>query len=888
MLCNPRPAALRALWLAIALGLLGPMSAPAGGQAPALPPVAAAEMPWSARWISAPWFGEDNKWHAFRHVFELVAPPARAPLRVAAAEKYWLWINGEMAVFEGQLKRGPTPKDGYYDTLDIAPYLKPGSNTIAALVWFWGRSGYSHRSALRPGFLFEADVGGQVIESSAAWRTRVLPAYERTSDPQPNWSLPEWNVRYDARSAIIGWQEPGFADSDWAPAHELGVPPTGPWNELLARPIPLWRDGGLEEYESLDGLPSGNGGGVVRARLPYNAQITPYLRVDATAGRTIVISTDTYDSTGAISVRAEYVTRDGVQEYESFGWMSGHYVRYTIPPGVRVLELKYRETGYDTDFEGRFESDDPSLDVLWTKARRTLYVTMRDSHMDAPDRERAQWWGDWVNELAQVFYALDAQRGPLLSRKGVRELVAWRREDNALVTPVPYGVGYNSPELPLQLLAAVGRYGFWSYYVHTGDAETLAAAYPAVRDYLRLWSMGPDGFVIHRPGNWTWPDWGDNADYPVLENAWYYLALESAAKIAELVGAGADIPLYTERMSSIRAAFYPRFWNGQHFRSPGHAGAVDDRANAMAVLAGFSRPENRLALLEVLTRHRHASPYMERFVLEALFTLGGAERALARMKQRYRPMIDSWITTLWEAWEEKPFNGYNHGWAGGPLMLLSRYVAGVAPAEPGWERYAVFPQMGSLHRVDAVVPTPRGAITVTIERTPDRFHLTLNAPMGGLVGIPWTSGDRQRLTVNGVERWRAGQPVGDSSVVAVEEVGRRWLRVELPPGSSAIEALDTYQPLLQPEEDFTLSENPVRSGMVIFHFREAPALAGVYALDGRRVVDLLGRFTDPRRVVWDVTNESGTPVAPGIYFVVAKVGATTVRQRLIISQNRRR
>jgi alpha-L-rhamnosidase len=107
---------------------------------------------------------------------------------------------------------------------------------------------------------------------------------------------------------------------------------------------------------------------------------------------------------------------DGIQEYESLGWLSGHEVRYTIPPGVRVLGLMYRETGYDADFDGAFRSDDPSLDVLWAKARRTLYVNMRDNHMDCPDRERAQWYGDMTVQQEQVFYALDAERGPLLLR----------------------------------------------------------------------------------------------------------------------------------------------------------------------------------------------------------------------------------------------------------------------------------------------------------------------------------------------------------------------------------------------------------------------------------------------------------------------------------------
>jgi hypothetical protein len=30
--------------------------------------------------------------------------------------------------------------------------------------------------------------------------------------------------------------------------------------------------------------------------------------------------------------------------------MNGHYVQYELPEGVEVLDVKYRETGYDTSF----------------------------------------------------------------------------------------------------------------------------------------------------------------------------------------------------------------------------------------------------------------------------------------------------------------------------------------------------------------------------------------------------------------------------------------------------------------------------------------------------------------------------------------------------------
>lgn len=57
--------------------------------------------------------------------------PQTLTARIAADSKYWLWINGRLVVFEGGLKRGPSPYDTYYDPVEIAPYLQNGENTIA-------------------------------------------------------------------------------------------------------------------------------------------------------------------------------------------------------------------------------------------------------------------------------------------------------------------------------------------------------------------------------------------------------------------------------------------------------------------------------------------------------------------------------------------------------------------------------------------------------------------------------------------------------------------------------------------------------------------------------------------------------------------------------------
>ena len=118
------------------------------------------------------------------------------------------------------------------------------------------------------------------------------------------------------------------------------------------------------------------------------------------------------------SGRSEYVTKAGHQSYEELAWQSGHEVHYTIPAGFKILALKYRETGYDTELAGSFECDDEFFNRHHKKAMRTLYINMRDTYMDCPDRERAQWWGDVVNQLGEAFYALDT-RSYALARKGM-------------------------------------------------------------------------------------------------------------------------------------------------------------------------------------------------------------------------------------------------------------------------------------------------------------------------------------------------------------------------------------------------------------------------------------------------------------------------------------
>jgi len=287
-----------------------------------------------AQWISGELCNSaTNTWLIYRKTVHIDNIPRSLIANIAADSKYWLWINGQMVVFEGGLKRTPSPYDTYYDPVEIAPFLQIGENTIAVLVWHFGKSGFSHNNSGLAAFFFEATSPEINILSDDSWESDVYTAYQNTmTPPNPNWRLAESNILFDARKEKLGWNLPGYRGviPKAIVVSEVGVSPFG---KLIKRPIPLWKDYGLRPYISIRYSANKD---TVYCRLPYNCQITPYLKVEAPAGKKINIRTDNYCGGSEYNVRAEYITRNGLQEYESYGWMNGHEVQYIIPKGLSV------------------------------------------------------------------------------------------------------------------------------------------------------------------------------------------------------------------------------------------------------------------------------------------------------------------------------------------------------------------------------------------------------------------------------------------------------------------------------------------------------------------------------------------------------------------------
>ena len=939
-----------------------------------------------ANWIWADAEVYPEQWAAMRKTFTLDEVPEECFARISADTKYWLWINGELAIFEGQLKLGDSRYNWYYDKEDISDYLIEGENTIAVQVYYAGKISATTVNSGVPSFLFEAEIGDTLVCSDTTWKAILDPAYEDAGIEEHR-SLGDSSTRYNAEKEMVDalgnvWTDKNYDDSSWAYAvnqddkirvnrikndeggnNKIYYQDSDPRRQLVLRSIPQWsfydlktytNDGanstGTYTYEkytfaplslpaqyvleaeisvsasnnaaigicvcvkdydhfympqislkrssnSFDGLAfkshirnsgwktsttdltntelgqsiykegsvdnrfdtkytvrievgekdiktylngtlvgtisdttlaregssigfrqdadeilnvyslkvtdtsgkeiynadidsyvagasvnefsqiyvensnsmsklaynsvaiDSNGDNYVTVRNcrvgvnngEYNSiykitnetnqQGTPYIKVRSKAGGELIsIVSDSWKDT---SIRHQYITKAGEQIYEPLGWMNGYVFTFTIPESVEVLELGFRPSGYKTAATGSVTTDNDVLNKIYQEAYDTLYICMRDTYMDCPDRERSQWWGDTVSNMQQAAYAMD-ENAALLYAKTLKQVIGFVKQDGAL--PSKVANGRDDLELPMQSLAGV--HSFWQYYLYSGNRDILIEAYPYLLDYLDMWTVAVNGATSHRAGNWDWFDWGDHPDMSIIENCWYYIALDSVLKIANLEDSGAsaeEIEFLTSRMERISKNFDAMYWdeNKNAYYGETDNGKPDDRANALAVYAGLADKSHYDAILDVLTSTYNASPYMEKYVLESMYLMDASAEAVARTIERYTPLANDGYPTLPEYWVIRAGGTNNHAWTGGPLSMLYMYNAGITPITPEFKTFRIRPQLGTLASVNAYTEQGCGKIEVVATKSADDFVLTVVVPDGAesaIVCVPRLEG----------------------------------------------------------------------------------------------------------------------------------------------------
>ena len=668
-----------------------------------------------AKWIWASTTSV-NSYVAFRKTFSLDKVPAEAVANIAAESKYYLWMNEELAVFDGASKRGATPYDGFYEQVDLTDYLKQGENTLVILVSYNGRGGNSSVDPGKAGLLFQMQAGDQTIVSDSSFKANRLRAYRNKGllgADWPNYSqssmLAEWNVYYDARESVGDYTASDFDDSSWEGATVVCEAGAQPFNDTYLSVIPLMKFD--KEYTFLESEYIGQKltqDTIITIDLPENMQFSPYFELTAeSSGLRFTYYTNTLTSQGIDSFRDDYVTAGGAQTYESLPWRSGSQLIIEAPAGITFTKIGYRRSGYDSERSGSFVTENEDVNTLWEKAVNTLLICMRDTYMDCPERERSPYIGDAANQIGETFYSLD-ENSWAMTKKTILNIIGWTKTDNCIPLRSPSLATNENPVQTLNFLVSV-----YEYLLYTGDEATVRLFYPVAVNYLKLWELNDDGSIVYRDGTFMWVDWGDGADAEVLQNCWYYYALSSTQKLAKALGISSDEAFFTERIQKVAAGFAKFKKQGGYSSGT----AYDDRANAMAVVSGLADEDMYDEILNVLTTTYGASPYMEKFVEEALCLMGEYDACLTRMLTRYQPMIDDKDSTLWELWE-KDAGTINHGWTGGSLTVLSKYFGGISPESAGYGSYSIR-LTDVFSSLSMSVVTPEGTLSYSIKRAED-------------------------------------------------------------------------------------------------------------------------------------------------------------------------
>ncbi|MCM3627900.1 hypothetical protein M3194_11050 [Paenibacillus glycanilyticus] len=525
---------------------------------------------WMAKWI---WAEPDQNGQVtngsmetvlFRRSFHILPDDSGRQLKivVSADSRFRLYMNGQSVAY------GPCKGDlnvHYYDSVDVTPYLRPGTNVLAAqVVHYHGEKG--------PASVWRKDRGVFLLEGSLLDReSREL---ERLDTGLEGWLCepvsgesaklaPETATLFIGGGEIVdgagwphGWRDPAFHDASWrgaavaAETHDNMYGGLSSWL-LTPRPIPFMR----EETREFTAIVRGECGERVWARepmeprgrlgieVPARSRLVlelnagelvagfPQLALSGGAGGTAsILYSECYEYERLPNGQRNKGVRDDPEgkdlygfedtyriagfgrdkgeheRYEPFHRRAFRFIRLTVEAAdepVVVESMAYLRTGYPLDVKASFVSSDPSLSPLWTISLNTLRNCMHETYEDTPYYEQMQYELDSRLQALFTYYVSGDDR---LGRKAIYDFHS---------SLLPTGMLQSRyPSVNRQIIPGFAL--FWIMMVHdhywyTGDANH-AARYRPTMDAVLAWfeaRVEPDsGLVGIMPeAYWSFVDW---------------------------------------------------------------------------------------------------------------------------------------------------------------------------------------------------------------------------------------------------------------------------------------------------------------------------------------------------------------------------------------------
>ena len=691
--------------------------------------------------IPGTWTDEDGasaRLVCFRARLNLTDIPKAFPLRMTAACRYKLYVNGRLAQF------GPAKGDDkvwFIDTLDISDFLAIGENVIAAAVLR-----YPENSSVGNHSLFRAAHAGLYVEGTdpTDWRCHV----------NRNISFPPEEERFAPLciheiaaedEGCSGWTLPGFDDSDWEAPQAWSaetLPIAMQPENLIDRAIPFMRRN-VHTFElPVRNIPAHSERQFV---LDAGEEMCAFLRLRLRGGEGANIDllySECYvqdngkghrlDAVhGHLSGYGDHYTAAGGMNatYEPFWFRTFRFVQVTVHTADAPIFMdgfEYEETGYPLKVLTRVETSDSSLSDIWDISLRTLRRCMHDTYMDCPYYEQLQYVMDTRSEILYT-YAVSAD--DRLARQAIDDFSRSQRRDGLLNASYP---NVNENVIP----------GFSMYYIlmvhdhmmYFGDKALVRRCLPVIDRCLGFFArhLTRDGLVDKVGGVngkarfWSFIDWSEpwlptegmptaGLKGPIaMESLLYLLGLQKAAELAGYVGEAAMSKDYGARAERLRAAIRTCCMTPDGMISDGPGSElISQHGQVFGVLTGTLSPEEgRHNLLRTID-----DPSIPQCTVSMCFYLFRALEAtgLYACTDHYwniwRRMLNNGCTTCVES--EGYARSECHAWGALALYELPSAVLGVRPAAPGYGVIEIRPATGALDWASGTVHTPLGNVGVS-------------------------------------------------------------------------------------------------------------------------------------------------------------------------------
>ena len=197
---------------------------------------------WNARWISVPETGaQDYGVYYFRKDVELAAVPADYVVHVTGDNRYKLYVNGNL------VSLGPAKGDAThwnYETVDLAPWLKTGTNAIAALVYHEGSQKPDSQVSVSTGFLLQGEGNARMLITDRTWKCLKDEAYSPLRVTVSGYYVAGPGEQVDFSRKAANWltaSTEDWLDARQGPAGEpkdFNNPNQGEGHNLMPSPLP--------------------------------------------------------------------------------------------------------------------------------------------------------------------------------------------------------------------------------------------------------------------------------------------------------------------------------------------------------------------------------------------------------------------------------------------------------------------------------------------------------------------------------------------------------------------------------------------------------------------------------------------------------------------------